>query len=233
MKRAILTSIGGCMGPADFRAQTLLPYARTELPAFAQAYGQDPEVRCWLDDLAMDAGNICMDRVLVEVLQGWIEQDHPHPALAALEGMIWEQGYRQGRFQSPLYPDVVPALRAWQASGHALHTWDVASAAAQQRHFRFSQAGDLRPLFAGWFDAMIGARDEPASYRLIAARTGREPGDVVFLSGNVAELDAARDAGLATVRLDRHADQSASRTVAAAHGHVRVESFGQILPDAR
>jgi enolase-phosphatase E1 len=44
----------------------------------------------------------------------------------------------------------------------------------------------------------------------------------------VEELDAAREAGLQTVLLDRRSDYPTPRTGEATHGHRRVESFEAI-----
>ncbi len=60
-------------------------------------------------------------------------------------------------------------------------------------------------MFSGWFDPETGAKREAASYRRIAGTIGRAPADILFLSDLVDELDAAREAGLATVLVDRRA----------------------------
>ena len=54
--------------------------------------------------------------------------------------------------------------------------------------------------------------------------------EVVFLSDVVEELDAARDAGLQTVLVDRRDDYPQPRTGDATHGHRRVESFAELGP---
>jgi enolase-phosphatase E1 len=46
----------------------------------------------------------------------------------------------------------------------------------------------------------------------------------------VAELDAARDAGLRTVLVDRREDYPQPRDAAAANGHPRVDSFDAVDP---
>ena len=69
---------------------------------------------------------------------------------------------------------------------------------------------------------------EAGSYRLIAERLGRDPADIIFLSDVVQELDAAREAGMRTVLLDRREDYPQPRTGDAANGHLRVESFADI-----
>ena len=59
---------------------------------------------------------------------------------------------------------------------------------------------------------------------------GQSPGDILFLSDVVAELDAAREAGMRTVLLDRREDYPEPRLADAANGHQRAESFGEIVP---
>ena len=87
------------------------------------------------------------------------------------------------------------------------------------------------PLFRDFFDTEIGHKRDADSYRLIADRLDRSPGDILFLSDVVAELDAAREAGMRTVLLDRIEDYPQPRiTDEATHGHARAEAFSQVTP---
>ncbi len=232
MKRAIVTDIEGTTSSIAFVKDVLFPYARGALPHFVREHGHEPAVREWLDAAAVDAGGICQDAVLAEVLQGWIDEDRKHTALKALQGMIWEAGYRNGDYRAHVYPDAAPALRQWHAAGHPLYVYSSGSVPAQKLFFGFSQAGDLTPLISGWFDTRTGGKREAGSYRAIARAIGREPSGILFLSDVVEELDAAREAGLDTVLLDRREDYPLARDGEAAHGHRRVESFDQIDPGA-
>jgi enolase-phosphatase E1 len=72
--------------------------------------------------------------MIVETLQGWIDQDRKHTALKALQGLIWEAGYRDGDFTAPLYPDVAPALRAGTRR-HPLAVYSSGSVPAQKLLF--------------------------------------------------------------------------------------------------
>lgn len=229
MKKTILTDIEGTTSSISFVKDVLFPYARQALPAFVRRQGHEPEVRRWLDAAAVDAGSVCQDSVLVEVLQGWIDEDRKHPALKALQGMIWESGYRNGDYTAHIYPDAEIALRAWHDAGHALYVYSSGSVAAQKLLFEHSSAGDLRPLFSGYFDTAVGGKREVRSYRAIIDALQIPAQEVVFLSDVVEELDAAREAGLATVLLDRPQDYAAARTGEATHGHARVSSFTDIV----
>jgi len=229
MKTTILTDIEGTTSSISFVKDVLFPYARDALPGFVRDHGGQPEVRRWLDQVALENGGICSDEVIVETLQGWIDQDRKHTALKALQGMVWEAGYRDGDFAAPLYPDVAPALRAWHAGGHRLAVYSSGSVPAQKLLFANTDAGDLLPLFDGFFDTEVGHKRDADSYRLIADRLNRSAGDILFLSDVVAELDAAREAGMRTVLLDRREDYAEPRTGDAANGHARVESFADIV----
>ena len=232
-KTTILTDIEGTTSSISFVKDVLFPYARAKLPAFVREHGQEPEVRRWLDAVAVEiAASACQDAVIVETLQGWIDADRKHTALKALQGMVWQAGYRDGDFTAPLYPDVAPALRAWHAAGHPLAVYSSGSVPAQKLLFAHTDAGDLAPLFSGFFDTEMGGKRDAASYRAIATKLARQPGDILFLSDVVEELDAAREAGLRTVLLDRRDDYPQPRTGAAANGHPRVESFADIDPTA-
>lgn len=228
MKTTILTDIEGTAGSISFVRDVLFPYARRELPRFVREHGKDPEVRRWLDQVATEHGAMCDDAMIVEVLQGWIDEDRKHTALKALQGLMWSDGYRNADFTAHVYPDAVEALRAWHAAGHRLAVYSSGSVPAQHLFFGYSDAGDLRPLFSAFFDTAAGGKREAASYANIAGQLRREPGDIVFLSDVVEELDAARDAGLRTVLVDRREDYPEPRSGEAANGHPRVESFAAI-----
>jgi enolase-phosphatase E1 len=230
--RAILTDIEGTTSSISFVKDVLFPYARRALPGFVAGHRDDPEVRRWLDVVATEHGSICDDDVIVETLQGWIDQDRKHTALKALQGMIWQAGYEDADFTAHIYPDAAPALREWHASGLPLYVYSSGSVPAQKLFFGHSDAGDLTPLISGWFDTEVGGKREAASYARIAADIGLPPGDLLFLSDVVEELDAARDAGLQTVLVDRLEDYPQPREGDAARSHARVTSFADvILPD--
>ena len=231
MLPVILTDIEGTTSSISFVKDVLFPYARRELPRFVAAHGHEPEVRRWLDQVALENGGLCQDAMIVETLQGWIDQDRKHTALKALQGMVWEAGYANADFTAPLYPDVPPALARWHAAGHALAVYSSGSVPAQKLLFAHTDSGDLTGLFSGWFDTAIGGKREADSYARIAQALDTAPGDILFLSDVVAELDAAREAGMRTVLLDRREDYPQPRLGEAAHGHERVERFDAIDPD--
>ncbi len=197
--RAIVTDIEGTTSSISFVRDVLFPYARKRLPAFVETHGDRPEVQHWLHEAAREANLVEASRQeIIELLLQWIDQDRKSTALKALQGMIWKDGYEAGSYRAHLYPEVAARLRHWRAEGLRLYVYSSGSVAAQQLFFRYSEAGDLTPLFAGYFDTETGPKREAESYRRIAEAIDEQPRHLLFLSDIVEELDAAQAAGFHT-----------------------------------
>src|SRR5262249_5745005 len=135
------------------------------------------------------------DALLVELLR-WIDQDKKVPPLKALQGLIWADGYRRGDFHGHVYEDAAQKLREWHAAGLLLYGVSSGSVLAQKLLYSHTPYGDMTPLFSGYFDTAVGAKDDPVSYRRIAAEVGLDPGAILFLSDVASELDAAVASGM-------------------------------------
>lgn len=203
MIRAILTDIEGTTTSISFVVDVLFPYARANLGAYVRAHADEPAVAEQLAAIDAEVGEPLSVDQAVDQLIAWIDADRKVTPLKALQGMVWQAGYANGDFTGHVYPDAVSKLRDWHAAGLALYVYSSGSVQAQQLLFGHSDAGDLRPLFSGYFDTRIGHKRESDAYQRIAEQIDLPPADVLFLSDITEELDAARDAGMATVRLVR------------------------------
>lgn len=96
---------------------------------------------------------------------------------------------------------------------------------AQKLLYGYSDFGDLTPLFSGYFDTTTGAKREAIAYERISAGIGLPANEILFLSDVVAELDAAREAGMQTCLLVR------GEMPDGAERHDAVENFDQIRLD--
>lgn len=202
--RAVLTDIEGTTSSIAFVKDVLFPYARARLPRFIENHQNDPEVLRWLDATAREAGiDDPRSRRVVDTLLRWIDEDRKVTPLKALQGMIWREGYETGAYRAHIYPEVAAKLREWKVRGLSLYVYSSGSVAAQKLFFAHSEAGDLTPLFDGYFDTEIGGKREANSYSRIVSEIGVPPARVMFLSDIAAELDAARAAGLRTTQLCR------------------------------
>jgi enolase-phosphatase E1 len=203
MIKAILTDIEGTTSSLSFVKDVLFPYARAHLAEFVHRHARDPEVRKQLAAVGEAAGRTLSDNEAIAQLVQWIDEDRKITPLKALQGMIWETGYRNGDYQGHLYDDAVHHLRAWKQRGLRLYVFSSGSVWAQKLLFAHTAHGDLTSLFSDYFDTTIGNKREADAYRRIAGETGLATGEILFLSDIREELDAARAAGLHTVWLVR------------------------------
>ncbi len=218
--KAILTDIEGTTSDIAFVHQVLFPYALEKLPNFVRQHADDAEIADILRDTREHIGQSEADNdELIEMFQRWIATDQKVTPLKALQGLIWKSGYENGDFTGHVYADAVAEMKTWYAAGLALYVYSSGSEQAQKLLFGNSDAGDLTPLFSGYFDTRVGAKKEQASYTAIAEATELSPADILFLSDVEAELDAAELVGMDSCLLVRGDEKVTSRHPVAQNFH--------------
>ncbi|SEQ98107.1 enolase-phosphatase E1 [Amphritea atlantica] len=220
--KAILTDIEGTTTDINFVHKVLFPYAYDHLAGYLRGHEQDEIVQSVLEDARAELGQPEADlETLIRAFLGWIEQDKKVTALKTLQGLIWVAGYEQQDFTGHLYDDAYEYLQKWQQQGLKLYVFSSGSVKAQKLLFGYSDFGDLTPLFGGYYDTTTGHKREATAYRAIAADIGLPAAEILFLSDIKEELDAAREAGMATTLLAR--DQLPAQS-----DHTVVQTFQQI-----
>jgi enolase-phosphatase E1 len=238
-RHGVVLDIEGTTTPIAFVTGTLFPYARERLLPFLRANAGEPRIDEILAQLESERRREASTDDPPPVLQTssapradsaaayaeWLmERDRKSTALKALQGMIWAEGYRSGSLRGEVFPDVPPALQEWRRSGVDVRIFSSGSVLAQQLLFRHSRFGDLTPSLSGYFDTTTGAKTDASSYGRIVEVMALEPAAVLFVSDVVAELDAARQAGLRTALTIR----PGNRPAPPGHPHRAVSSLADI-----
>jgi enolase-phosphatase E1 len=209
---AVLVDIEGTTTPITFVYDVLFPYARRNVREFLKRRGDDPEVRADIQALRREH---VVDQQTADRPPAWLDSNDPidsavayvhwlmdrdrkSTALKTLQGRLWEEGFRSGELRSDVYDDVPPAFRRWHQRGQGPWIFSSGSVLAQKLLFGHTRAGDMTPFIRGYFDTTTGPKKEAATYVRIAAEIASPPATVLFVSDVVAELDAARGAGLQT-----------------------------------
>lgn len=222
----ILTDIEGTTTSISFVHEVLFPYAREQMGAFLRQHAGEPAVAEQLQSVANEVGEELNLEQGIALLLKWIDEDRKATPLKALQGMIWEAGYRAGDFTGHVYEDAARNLRHWHENGLGLYVYSSGSVQAQKLLFGFSDFGDMTPLFSDYFDTRIGHKRESSSYEGICAQIGGRAGEILFLSDIREELDAARAAGMQTRWLVRDAESIDPNAA-----HLQVNSFDAINLD--
>ena len=202
--RGILLDIEGTTTPIAFVHEVLFSYARAHAKDFLRNNQDSDEVRADIallrEEHAADQNkNLQPPESIADYIDWLIDRDRKSTGLKSLQGKIWRQGYLDGSLKSQVFADVAPALERWRAAGLTISIFSSGSVLAQQLLFAHTDAGDLTKFIDDYFDTNVGKKGEPESYRKIAAALNLEPGEILFISDVVAELEAAKEAGMRTL----------------------------------
>jgi len=238
--RAILLDIEGTTTPVDFVYQTLFPFARRHVKEFLAAYSMYEAVQADIARLREEHAAESSDQPLLPAWRDdsleaqlesavayvhWLmDRDRKSTGLKSLQGKIWEAGYRSGELRGEVYEDVPQAFARWKEQRKIIAIFSSGSVLAQQLLFAHSTAGDLTGFIQAYFDTTTGAKREAESYRRIAEALQSQPSEVLFLSDVVAELDAARLAGMRTALCVRAEPSPPSGA------HPVIRTFDEVFP---
>jgi enolase-phosphatase E1 len=239
--QGILLDIEGTTSPIDFVYQVLFPFVRAHLKGYLRHHADSEELRqdlsllCeeYLKDLEQalappEWADADLDAQIESVARYvfWLmDRDRKSTGLKSLQGKIWQQGYLTGELKSQVFPDVPPALEYWKNRNLDVRIFSSGSALAQRLLFANTEDGDLTRFLGGYFDTNIGPKTSEESYHRIANEYHLPASDVLFISDMVAELDAAKRAGMQTSLCVRPGNPPQPEK----HGHGAIYSFSELV----
>lgn len=239
--RYLLLDVEGTTTPVEFVYQVLFPYARRALESFLQERANDGKVSIEIERLRAEhasnaqrglrppewqdsSAEIRVDSACHYVY--WLmDRDSKSSTLKALQGRIWEEGYRSGELQGDVYPDVAPAFSRWRGKDKQIAIFSSGSILAQRLLFETTASGDLSSFIAAHFDTTTGPKAAADSYRRIADALNGAPRQMLFISDTIAELDAAAASGAQTLLCVRPGCDVPSETK-----HPVIYGFDGVLP---
>ena len=212
----ILLDIEGTTCPVSFVTNTLFPYAQTELKNFLEIHRNNPSINQliknadeeWRQDndehsailrRQQDESQRPTHLKIEAYLQLLITADKKSTVLKDIQGKIWREGYTTGKISSEVYEDAHESLKRWYKQGFRLAVYSSGSVEAQHLLYKYTNKGDLEYLFSHWFDTHIGNKKEQISYTTIASAMACKPQNILFISDNSDECDAAKRASLRTL----------------------------------
>jgi len=198
---AILLDIEGTTTSISFVYDVLFPFARERVDSFLATHWNDPDVQRDIELLRLQSRDDAREELegVVEIPQGdrdesldavvesflWqMDNDRKTSGLKSLQGKIWRDGYESGQLQAHLFDDVLPAFERWTDQRISLYIYSSGSVQAQKLLFGHTEAGDLTPMIAGYFDTLTGPKTEAEA----ASAAGFEV--VVMVRPGNAELEA-------------------------------------------
>lgn len=225
--RAILLDVEGTTSAVSYVYEVMFPFARNGLGGYLDQHWDAPMMLPVREQVSADTQQPAAGtdrRVFEAEALRLMDEDVKATGLKQLQGLIWEAGFNRGELVAHVFDDVPPALHRWQQMGWDMRIYSSGSVHAQQLFFGHTSAGDLLHFFTGHYDTQIGSKRESKSYARVAEDWRLPAGDILFLSDVVAELDAARAAGMQTGLCLRPGNAE----VEAGHRHPELSGFDQI-----
>lgn len=200
MIKAILTDIEGTTSSISFVHDILFPYAYEKMPDFLASNWEKNAIKNAVLEVAKLENLVDYNcEQIVDILRTWIKLDRKIKPLKDLQGMIWEEGYKNGDYTSHIYPDAFEKLSYWHSQNIPIYIYSSGSIHAQKLFFSYSEYGNLLSLFSGFFDTTIGNKKEAKSYQNIVDKIQLKPEEIIFLSDVEEELNSALFTGLKTI----------------------------------
>jgi len=211
--RCALLDIEGTLADIRFVYDVMFPYIREHVQTYLHAHWGEPSLNPILDSLAVDGGFSAVQapwrsaglassaaiESVTELVHRFMDSDSKTTGLKALQGVVWEAGFRSGKLRAEVFEDVVPAFERWRRAGVDMRIYSSGSILAQKLFFGHTIQGDLTSYFRGHYDTTSGSKKEASSYLAIAQDIGVTPEQIVFFTDVFAEIQAAREAGLQVV----------------------------------
>ena len=232
---ALLLDIEGTVSPVAFVYDVMFPFIRDHLADFLEAHWEEPDVQAAIVLVGKDIGVPqhtswpegdalpTRQQTVVQTVRELMDRDAKVTGLKQLQGLIWKDGFDNGQLVAELFPDVMPKLDQFRSVGIPLYIYSSGSIGAQKLFFGHTSEGSLLDWLAGHFDTTSGNKKESRSYERISGEIGLPPQQICFVSDVVAELDAARQAGMRTILR--------SESATAVSDHAQITTFDDIRLD--
>jgi enolase-phosphatase E1 len=159
--RVFLLDIEGTTTPIAFVHPLLFTYARDHLDAYLAEHVSKAVVPDFVTALAAehaaekdtdspppwrDTSSAELQAAVSAYVRWLMARDRKSPALKALQGLIWEQGYQAGEIHGEVFDDVPRAFERWRGSNRFVAIYSSAATLVWLDAARRSDATDRRVL---------------------------------------------------------------------------------------
>lgn len=233
--KAVLLDIEGTVCPISFVKDELYPFFLNEYPHLLKSVDFPISGS---EGLSGILGNFPPEKTqtyghLAAHIETLVANDVKDPVLKQFQGFVWESGYKEGKIVAPVYMDALAEMEKWCLRlEKGVSIYSSGSVKAQKLLFGsvLTDGGvsNVNHLINSYFDTVnIGPKTEGESYVAICQSLQCDPLCVLFLSDNVAEVDAALSIGMRSCVVVRPGNKPLSE--AETRLHKVVETFTGLM----
>lgn len=197
--KVILCDIEGTTTPISFVKSILFPYITNNVSQFLK----DNASQDWFVKFLEECNIQDLEENLQEEIIRLMSKDSKIPWLKKFQGLMWEHAYNNSLVKGQVYSDFPEFLKRFSGI-FRIGIYSSGSIKAQKLLFSFTENnGNLLEYLQFHFDTTIGLKTLSSSYTLISQDLQVEPSQILFLSDSTLEIQAAKNAGLKAIRVDR------------------------------
>lgn len=212
--KAILFDLCGTATRESFVEKVLLPYFKAAFKSYIDSKWSDKSMQDDAKALAKASeGDSEAPKTSADdkaALKAYVEYVLGNPkkeskAFAFFRFHVWFDGYENQRCQTPVYSDVAVQMQKWK-NDYNINLFVLSNgwAEATKRFMSNTSHGDLNMIIDGHFDTSLGKLNDSGTYKKAAGKIGAPADQILFLTKNMDEGVAAKNAGLAVIFVFTH-----------------------------
>lgn len=214
---AVVLDVAGTTTSIEFVKDTLFPFADKNCEEYLKDNFDNEDVKKALKLLKEDLPDVA---AAVAAFKELSAGGSDNEGLKIIQGLIYKEGYASEKLKAHTFSDVPLAFDTW-AKTMKVAIYSTGSIDSQKLLFAHTTEGDITSHITHYFDQTnIGTKTDKDSYEKIAKELGMKPEEVVFVSDDVKELKAAKDAKLFTVLVKREGNDEVPEDDAKEHSVV-------------
>lgn len=247
--KLILMKIDGVTSGREFIGKELLPYALDHAEEFLTEHWGDEDVLALIkymqkeSDIDEDGPAIKHQvknegRLLRETLdyvRYLFDKNRSTMGRQMLYLLVWGDGFASGKLKSHIFPDAGDAIFCWHKFEIPMCVFAGGNPTCNKMIFTFSrEVGNLHRFITKYLDCKVyGNKDDEDSYDMIAKEFKCKAKEILFLTDDLREAAAARDARCKCVLIKRPGNAEVSQSQLDEIGVKAVERFTDIVFDIR
>ncbi|XP_060536022.1 enolase-phosphatase E1 [Cylas formicarius] len=220
----VLLDVLGTTTSINFAKETLFPYVTKHAKEFLESQWDDKIVKEAIKELNDKESDLeAATKGVVELT----EKGSDNKGLKTLQGLIYSSGYNNGELKAHVFPEVPSCLETWSQT-HKVAIYSTGSVESQKLLFANTVGGDVSLHISKYYDQSVGLKTEPDSYKKIVEDFAVQPEEILFVTDNIEEGNAARSANLSVILIIRDGNDSLPED---SKNFVVVTSFEEINVD--
>ncbi|XP_044745633.1 enolase-phosphatase E1-like isoform X2 [Coccinella septempunctata] len=196
---AILLDVAGTTTAISFVKETLYPYIIKNAEEFLKNSWETEEVKKSIEQFEEKDLDVTK---AAEVVKNLTEKDDSNKGLKTIQGLLLKKGYDSGELKGHIFDDVPKFFDSWSAT-KKFALFSSGSVESQQLLFKNTSEGDLTSHIKKFFDLALGSKTDSETYKKIAKELEVAPVDILFLTDDVKEAEAAKSADVNVVLVER------------------------------